>query len=1439
MRTKSFLGWAALAVVVGAASCGTERPESGESHEGVESASVALPSSPEAVSRVEALRARFREVVVAAPGVDLTRARSTPEHVSVLGREVATSFERAGAELVRALIPGEEQRAVRHPASVELPARADGFATLEDPRSGVRVRFALRGAASVPLTPAGGIALYPGALGGADVVHRVHAEGTEDFVVFESQPAEEVITYDVDVSHVPGLRLVEGVLEMLDAEGTPRLRVASPYVVDARGDRRGARLSVEGCAHDASPAAPWGRAVTAPGAARCTVRVAWEGARYPAIVDPAWISAGTMVSKRSSHTATLLGTGKVLLAGGHAGSANAVLTAELHDPTTSTFAATGSMSVRHAGHTASLLGTGKVLIAGGSTDTSATGPTATAHLYDPTAGTFSNTASMPGPRANHSATVLNNGKVLMVSGYDGTYLASAVLYDPTAGTFAATDPLPSVRYGHSATLLPSGKVLVAGGWDGATPTNGALLYDPATGQFGGTGAMPAARYLQGAIMLGTGRVLLAGGDDGTSFLSSALLYNPAGTGTFTATGPMSAPRRTHKLSILGSGKVVVSGGSSGSGALNSTEIYDAAAGTWSAFGTLVVGRARHTETVLASGKVLLTGGSTDSSVTNSLQSAEILDLKAAGAACTYHDECFGVLCEGGICCAGACSGTCKTCEAGTGACVSVVSADDPNSCTGNNSCDAAGACKLKNGQPCAGGPSTCVSGLCADDLCCNTACGGSCDFCDLIGNSGTCSPAPVGDPGAPACTSNLCNGTLTTCPTTCLADADCTPSHYCDQSGTCQPRKAQGGACNLTAGADCKVTGCRECANSLTCVDGYCCGSACGAACDVCDVTPGTCTTAPAGRNTATCGSPQACNGVVTTCPSGCSTDAECATTHYCAPDSTCKPRKTQAAVCNASAGADCKVAGCRVCQSNQCVDGFCCNNGCGPCGSCGIPTAGTCTPRPAHQPPTPAGACGLYLCDGQNAPCASICATNADCIAGNFCLGGQCVSKLPQGSTCSANAECETGFCADGVCCDNACSGICLACAAASKQSGSGNGTCGVAKLGSNPGNQCVVDTTNTCGTVAVCKGTAAECAKAPSGTSCGTTSCTSGNVTGAVCDGQGVCQQNVTASCAPYTCKGAACSSPCAVDTDCVTGHYCANGTCVVQSTNGKACSAANACTSGFCVDAVCCDAPCGGQCQACAEPGSLGTCTTVSGTPRTPRSACDGTSTCHGTCNGDPSACTYPGAATACGPDASCTGDVSQPKGSCDGSGSCATPGTKNCPPYACDAATGLCNTSCVSSSECAQGATCDTISGKCAPTTATCADTFTVMTANGELVSCAPYKCLSGQCQQQCVTQSDCAEGYACKSSSCVESTGTGGAGTGGAGTGGAGGTGGGASSSSSSSSGTLESKGGCGCRTVGEGDGSSSGAAILAAVAALAASRRRSASRRRARRASSS
>ena len=371
------------------------------------------------------------------------------------------------------------------------------------------------------------------------------------------------------------------------------LQIDRPWVVDASGRRSEthARWTLVG-----------DRAT--PTTLRLTVSA--EGLSYPLVVDPSFSATGSLATARGDQTATPLPNGKVLIAGG-AGFPGALSSAELYDTATGTFSATGGLATGRIGPTATLLPSGKVLIAGGLSGYSGTVYFSSAELYDPASGTFSTTGSLATGRSYQTATLLPNGKVLVVGGFGSAavpYLSSAELYDPASGTFSATGSLANGRYVHTATLLPNGKVLIAGGYGTPSGTlSSAELYDPATGTFSATGRLGTARYRHTATLLPNGKVLIAGGG-GFPFVSSAELYDPA-SGTFSAAGNLAVARQMHTATLLPNGKVLIAGGG---GALSSAELYDPASGAFTTTGSLATPRAGHTATLLPNGTVLIAGG---------------------------------------------------------------------------------------------------------------------------------------------------------------------------------------------------------------------------------------------------------------------------------------------------------------------------------------------------------------------------------------------------------------------------------------------------------------------------------------------------------------------------------------------------------------------------------------------------------------------------------------------------------------------------------------------------------------------------------------------------------------------------------------------------------------------------------------------------------------
>lgn len=358
---------------------------------------------------------------------------------------------------------------------------------------------------------------------------------------------------------------------------------------------------------------------TAPGStgtfhavATAAVDPSLSSAAIISVVGHGFRPTGGMADGRSTHSATLLPSGKVLIAGGDAAFffsyyyGNSPLnTAELYDPSSGTFSSTGKMAAQRSFHTATLLTSGKVLIAGGSTG----GSSATGELFDPTTGVFTTTGDMTVGRSSHTATLLTSGKVLIAGGQSVSGdLKSAELYDPATGNFTMTGSLTDARSFHTATLLQNGKVLITGGVQSANPLASAELYDPSSGTFASAGNMSTARVNHTATLLADGTVLLAGGTIGQDSLSTSEVYNPT-TNSFVPGAPMAKARDSHIAVRLPSGMVLLAGGAYTAIDSFTAELYDPVTGTFAQTGSMFTRRSLGAAVLLSDGRVLMTGGS--------------------------------------------------------------------------------------------------------------------------------------------------------------------------------------------------------------------------------------------------------------------------------------------------------------------------------------------------------------------------------------------------------------------------------------------------------------------------------------------------------------------------------------------------------------------------------------------------------------------------------------------------------------------------------------------------------------------------------------------------------------------------------------------------------------------------------------------------------------
>jgi N-acetylneuraminic acid mutarotase len=227
-----------------------------------------------------------------------------------------------------------------------------------------------------------------------------------------------------------------------------------------------------------------------------------------------WSATGSVNHGRAGEPAVLLPTGKVLVAGGM-GLAGDVTSAELYDWRSESWAPTGSMLYDHGTYVGVLLADGRFLAIGGVNTTPIGGvPVATTEIYDPSTGRWAGSGTLSVPRGFTTATVLQDGKVLVAGGitdHAGTPTATAELYDPGSNTWSPTGSMHTARFYHAATLLPDGRVVVTGGSDGHVALASSEIYDPRTGSWSPTESMPDGRLGHSTFTLPDGRVLVFGG----------------------------------------------------------------------------------------------------------------------------------------------------------------------------------------------------------------------------------------------------------------------------------------------------------------------------------------------------------------------------------------------------------------------------------------------------------------------------------------------------------------------------------------------------------------------------------------------------------------------------------------------------------------------------------------------------------------------------------------------------------------------------------------------------------------------------------------------------------------------------------------------------------------------------------------------------------------
>ena len=450
-----------------------------------------------------------------------------------------------------------------------------------------------------------------------------------------------------------------------------------------------------------------------------------------------------------------------------------------------------------------------------------------------------------------------------------------------------------------------------------------------------------------------------------------------------------------------------------------------------------------------------------------------------------------------------------------------------------------------------------------------------------------------------------------------------------------------------------------------------------------------------------------------------CGCDKECAS-GYCENGACCA-----GASCVARPlGAPCQDAG--QCASGSCADGVCCNLACtGACVTCSLPDRpGECVPVPAGMPDThgicrkdppescgqsgacnglggcaqfaPGTLCGVARCEGQNvlqpagqcdgngtciagaalgcAPytcnegiCRNTCQSDGDCTAPNVCTDGSCGPR-GDGQLCTADVQCASGFCVDGVCCENACTGKCMFCARPNALGRCvpvpNNNPDPRAAMGvTDPGQVCLDQGAASCGDNGRCDGKGG-CARYPNGETCRARSCSGNNnqETGEGVCRNGSCQLPNPRTCAPYQgCSGTACRTRCTSNAHCSSGNECIDGSCGKRPI-GALCDRNSQCSGpSICAQGRCCASACNTSCMSCNVEGSVGTCSPVRAGAPDPAGMCQNTG-CSTGCDGR-GGCGRQEPGTACG-SPMCVGDNGLRRLACNANGVC-EPSVTPCP------------------------------------------------------------------------------------------------------------------------------------------------------------------------------
>jgi N-acetylneuraminic acid mutarotase len=347
-------------------------------------------------------------------------------------------------------------------------------------------------------------------------------------------------------------------------------------------------------------------------------------AAFTAQAQGTFTPAGRLGTARSGHTATLLKDGRVLVVGGKSVNGLTPLTSvELFEPGTRTWKAAAPLAQGRALHTATLLDDGRVLVAGGAALETKDGKTrfvalASVELYEPAKNLWTQGPPLAFARNGHTATLLLNGRVLVVGGAreQRSHLNQVELFDPESGTWAPRRPLAIARWLHEAVRLSDGSVVVLGGRsnqdEGGKGPGVALAsverFDPSSGTWHPVPELSEARQRTVAVASGD-TVTVLGGQTTSSATNYVERWTPGADAWALGPAHLSMASSGHSATELGQGEVLVIGGEPPNAVdTNRAQRFEPGQRRWCLAGTLDVSRKGHTATSLSDGQVLVVGG---------------------------------------------------------------------------------------------------------------------------------------------------------------------------------------------------------------------------------------------------------------------------------------------------------------------------------------------------------------------------------------------------------------------------------------------------------------------------------------------------------------------------------------------------------------------------------------------------------------------------------------------------------------------------------------------------------------------------------------------------------------------------------------------------------------------------------------------------------------